>query len=283
MRSFSDVLKLMILVSAYMAGPGLLRAESETESDLEEKLLTNLLAKRVHKRSDSSGGNSSDLNFLRGDGRGEIGQSIVNDIKEVKEPALDFLATSGLISWPELTQRYNKLKKAMEVFEAKHKNELVVGMQQQAAAMPPMNTAAIVAKPLAQIATTPVTAPAVGGMPGLATPPPVKPAVIPVPVPAMPLTKPIMPAVPSVVKPAGSMPLAPAMPVVPAVQEAEEIVEEEEEGGMPGLVPAQSTTSSGMPGISPAKPVVPAMPVPAPQAMLPSAPKPMTGGMPMAR
>lgn len=105
-------------------------AEKEAD-DLEEALMMKLLEKRAKKRvrdDDKEVLTKTDLKLLKTDDKPEISATVVNDIKGIlKEPCLNLLASSELISWPELADRVSNAKKAFEMFEVKYKSELASG------------------------------------------------------------------------------------------------------------------------------------------------------------
>lgn len=107
-------------------------AEKDAE-DLEEALMMKLLEKRAKKRTkgddeESPRFSKADLKYLKSDDKSEISVSVINDIKGIlKEPCLNLLASSELISWSELNERVDKAKKSLEMFSVKYKSELASG------------------------------------------------------------------------------------------------------------------------------------------------------------
>lgn len=286
-------LPLMMAMIVFCFQGNLIARDAE---DLEEALMMKLLEKRIRKHGDDGDKPSrldrSDLrSFKDKDDAAEISVGVVNDIKgTLKEPFLDVLASSELISWPEFAARVNKAKKALEMFEVKYKGQLASGGKivtpVAPAAMPGVMMPGI--KPLGMPGVVPVGMPVAKpvGMPG----------VVPI---GMPVAKPVgMPsAMPGVVpvampiaKPAGMPGVVPvAMPgVKPAVKPADDDDDDDDEdekpavkpgmpvvkpAGMPGVVPV------GMPGVVPVATMPGAMPAVMPGAGIPAA---MPGVVPVA-
>src|ERR1700681_237217 len=60
-----------------------------------------------------------------GDNQQEINSEVVSTIKTtLKEPFINLLASSELITWTELKKRFNAAKQALEFFEYRYRTEL---------------------------------------------------------------------------------------------------------------------------------------------------------------
>lgn len=164
----------IMLVMVFWGQECLLRDNAD---DAEEELLTKILEKRAKKRylaGESDDNTSSpDLRLLKTDDKQEISLNVVNDIKNiVKEPCLTFLASSELVSWPDLAKRFTALKKGIELFEVKYKTELSSDGRLVPSAVqvgfPAMNNVSNVVSGLKPIGM--ITAPTLGNavMPGVA-------------------------------------------------------------------------------------------------------------------
>lgn len=269
----------MVILSLYFQGS--VTAEKNAD-DLEEALMMKLLEKRAKKRGGDDDErllrlDKTDFKYLKSDDKNDISIAIINDIKSIiKEPCLNLLASSELISWAELKERVDRAKKSLEMFEVKYRAELASG---GATTLPVVGQARL----------------AMTGMPGAV---PVIPA--PTPQAAIPIFG---------VKPAGMPGATPVslfgmMPGVkpaviatkPAVKQVDADEDEDEEDdvpvkpvGMPGLKPAgmpgAALVFGGMPMPAAAQPVKPVgMPgVAQPMGMPGLAQAPAFGGMPGLR
>lgn len=248
---YMSLCKLPLYVAVAMLAfcyQGNLNAEKDAE-DLEEALMMKLLEKRAKKRTGDDDKplrlDKSDLKMFETGDKSEISTGVVNDLKGMlKEPFLDVLASSELISWSELAARVNKAKKAMELFEVKYRSELASGGKVAAPAALPGPAVMPGAK---QVAAMPAAMPTPATMPAAVPAPAAMPAVMPGTRPTvMPGTKPATKAVAADeeeeeeeedVKPA-------ARPTMPGVTPVGMPIAQP--GGMPGVAPARPT---GMPGI----------------------------------
>jgi hypothetical protein len=261
------VQKLRLVIAMVLLGlcwQGSVTAEKNAD-DLEEVLIMKLLEKRAKKRGSDDDDrplrlDKADFKYLKKDDKNDISVAIVNDIKGIiKEPCLNLLASSELISWTELKDRLAGAKKALEMFEFKYRAELVSG---GAVATPPVSQQrpVITATPRAVSALpTPVTQTSVspfGVMPGA------KPAVVVAKPPASPAAEEEEEDDDESVKPAVGMP---GLKPVGAVSTAPVFA------GMPMPVVSQSPKPAGMPGIT------------QPMGMPGLAPTPAFGGMPGIR
>ena len=106
---------------------------AEKADDLEEELMMKLLEKRAKKRGGDNDErllrlDKTDFKYLKSDDKNDISGAVINDIKSIiKEPCLNLLASSELISWAELKERVGRAKKALEMFEVKYRAELASG------------------------------------------------------------------------------------------------------------------------------------------------------------
>ncbi|MBM3887093.1 hypothetical protein FJ364_04120 [Candidatus Dependentiae bacterium] len=260
--------------------------------DLEDALMMELLKKRSKRRSNDDDDrprrlSKADLRSLKSEDKDEVDAAVINDIKGmVKEPCLNLLASSELVTWSELKDRVEKAKKAIEMFEVKYKANLTEGKS----ASPQVATAgfAVAPKPAVMPGAAKPVFPTTFGVKPVSTPmgmpgamPGIKPA-------GMPGVKPV--AAP-VFTPMGMPGIKPATPVAAQKAEEEEEEEEEEEGKKPvagGMLGMKAPVGGGMPGLSaPAfggmpvtAPAFGGMPVTAPAQPMKPAGMPGLGGMP---
>lgn len=264
--------------------------------DLETALMAARLArKRAERRFEvsekeqplSSAKNAASMQ----NNKQEINPIVVASIKTtLKDPFINLLASSELISWNEFRDRFYQAKKALELFELRHKAEL---------SMTPPTT-----QPIIQQMMPPMQPTAVPGTPKPVMTAPVLPGARPLGIQPIPGTQPQLPTQPALAQPPIAQPPAVAPVVAPVAEEEEEEEEEEvqtipgtQPTSMPGIRPAQAGTMPGiqpgmqqqsvmpgtqpgsvMPGTQPMQPIT-IMPGTQPGVQPTAAPQ---GGMPMA-
>lgn len=144
------------LLTSLLLG-SLLSAAQQTE-EYSKQLEGLLVSKITNERNDAKLIEEKQAN------KKEIGKETTKYIKEeVKEAYLQFLSTSDLSMWPELKERFDKVKQACEKFEQKYKSEL--GVQTTSSSSTSVVTPSLLSSPqmstasgsvLAQQAPTPV-------------------------------------------------------------------------------------------------------------------------------
>lgn len=97
--------------------------------ELEEAYVAKIARGRAERRlrsgrtSISSLGSNINFSSLKKGGK-QIGEDVTASIKStLKDPLLNLLASSELISWADLKERVAKAKKALELFSVKYKSE----------------------------------------------------------------------------------------------------------------------------------------------------------------
>ena len=149
--------------------------------------MVQLLKKRSQKYSSddekSTRLDRSDLKYLKDD-KNEVSLVVINDIKNlVKEPCLNLLASSELVTWQELKDRIDKTKKAIELFEVKYRAQLStvqLGTQPNiikpaaqsnfSSVLPNYPAIGAVSQPALNQPVKPLGMPGVGAIPGIKTP-----------------------------------------------------------------------------------------------------------------